>query len=100
MNVRLPLGGPGNPIIVADSWSEAIRIKEVLTTRTARTMLVLARNRYEAIRINHDITITVVDIRNGRVRLGITAPDEVEVHREEVYQLRQAQKEGDQHDAQ
>jgi carbon storage regulator len=48
-------------------------------------MLVLSRKKQETIRINDDVTITVVAIRGDRVRLGITAPREVEVHRGEVY---------------
>lgn len=48
-------------------------------------MLVLSRNRDEKILIGDNIEVTVVDIRGDKVRLGITAPDEVTVHREEVY---------------
>ena len=47
-------------------------------------MLVLSRKRGEQITIGDDITITVVEIGPGRVRLGIDAPDEVAVHRKEV----------------
>ncbi len=49
-------------------------------------MLVLSRSVNEQIRIGHDIVIMVVDIRGDKVRLGITAPNEVPVHREEIYQ--------------
>ena len=49
-------------------------------------MLVLSRKKGQSIRINDDITITVVDIRGDRVRLGIEAPKEIPVHRQEVYQ--------------
>lgn len=48
-------------------------------------MLVLTRHRGESIIIGDDIVITVVDIRGDRVRLGITAPAPVPVHRREVY---------------
>ena len=48
-------------------------------------MLVLSRKRDESIVIAGNITITVVDIRGDKVRLGITAPAEVPVHRREVY---------------
>jgi carbon storage regulator len=47
-------------------------------------MLVLARKRKESIVIG-DITITVVEIRGGKVRLGIDAPKKVPVYRSEVY---------------
>lgn len=50
-------------------------------------MLVLSRKTDERIRIGDDISIVVVEIRdNYRVRLGIEAPKDVPVHREEVYQ--------------
>ncbi|HEX7011058.1 MAG TPA: carbon storage regulator CsrA [Phycisphaeraceae bacterium] len=49
-------------------------------------MLVLSRQRDETIMIGDDIEITVVDIRSDKVRLGITAPRQVQVHRKEVYE--------------
>jgi len=48
-------------------------------------MLVLSRQRDETIMIGDDIEITIVDIRGDKVRLGITAPNEIPVHRKEVY---------------
>lgn len=47
-------------------------------------MLVLARKLGQRVRIAEDITITVLEISNGRVKLGISAPVEVPVHREEL----------------
>jgi carbon storage regulator len=49
-------------------------------------MLVLSRKKNESIVINNDITVTVVEIRGDKVRLGIVAPKEVPVHRQEVYE--------------
>jgi carbon storage regulator len=49
-------------------------------------MLVLSRKRGEAITIGDDITITVLAVQGDRVKIGITAPAEVPVHREELYQ--------------
>lgn len=49
-------------------------------------MLVLSRQRDETIMIGDTIEITVVDIRGDKVRLGITAPKDVAVHRKEVYE--------------
>ena len=49
-------------------------------------MLVLSRKKNESIIINDDITITVVEIRGDKVRLGIEAPKTVTVHRQEVYE--------------
>ncbi|HSZ58486.1 MAG TPA: carbon storage regulator CsrA [Tepidisphaeraceae bacterium] len=48
-------------------------------------MLVLSRQRDEKIMIGDDITITIVDIRGDKVRLGIEAPKHLPVHRLEVY---------------
>ena len=49
-------------------------------------MLVLSRYCDESIYIGDDIIITVVDIRGDRVRLGIQAPPNVSVHRQEIYE--------------
>jgi len=49
-------------------------------------MLVLSRQRDETIMIGDDIEITVVDIRGDKVRVGISAPRNVQVHRKEVYE--------------
>jgi carbon storage regulator len=48
-------------------------------------MLVLSRERDQVICIGDDIEVCVVDIRGQKVRLGITAPKTVSVHRKEVY---------------
>jgi carbon storage regulator len=49
-------------------------------------MLVLSRQKDETIIIGDNIEITVVDIRGDKVRLGVSAPKEVSVHRKEVYE--------------
>lgn len=49
-------------------------------------MLVLSRKKNESIVINNDVIITVIEIRGDKVRLGIVAPKDVPVHREEVYE--------------
>ena len=49
-------------------------------------MLVLSRQRDESIMIGDDVEIVIVDIRGDKVRLGITAPTEIPVHRKEVYE--------------
>ena len=50
-------------------------------------MLVLSRKSNESIIINNNITVTVVEIRGDKVRLGIVAPKEIPVHRQEVFDL-------------
>jgi carbon storage regulator len=49
-------------------------------------MLVLSRKKNENILIGDNIVITVVDVRGDKVRLGIQAPNEIPVHRQEVYE--------------
>lgn len=49
-------------------------------------MLVLSRQRDESIMIGDNIVVTIVDIRGDKVRLGISAPTEIPVHRQEVYE--------------
>jgi carbon storage regulator len=49
-------------------------------------MLVLSRKKNESIVINNDVIVTVVEIRGDKVRLGIVAPKEVPVHRQEVWE--------------
>ena len=55
-------------------------------------MLILTRKSGETIRIGNNISITVLGVSGQQVRLGITAPESVEVHREEIYQRIQAEK--------
>lgn len=50
-------------------------------------MLVLTRRLNESIVINDDVSVFVVEIRGDRVRLGIDAPNNVTVHRKEVYDV-------------
>ncbi|MDH3392474.1 MAG: carbon storage regulator CsrA [Desulfobulbaceae bacterium] len=47
-------------------------------------MLILARKAGEAIAINDNITVTVLEMKGGQVKLGIDAPRHVAIHREEV----------------
>lgn len=48
-------------------------------------MLVLSRQRDETIMIGDEVQITVVDIKGDKVRIGISAPRDIHVHRKEVY---------------
>ena len=48
-------------------------------------MLILTRRPGESVKIGDDITITVLGVRGNQLRLGFTAPQNVAVHREEVY---------------
>jgi len=55
-------------------------------------MLVLSRQRDESIMIGDDVEITIVDVRGDKVRLGITAPKSIPVHRMEIYEAIQREK--------
>ena len=48
-------------------------------------MLILTRRIGETLMIGDDVTVTVLDIRNGQARIGVDAPKEIPVHREEIY---------------
>lgn len=48
-------------------------------------MLVLTRKRNESIIIGDDIKVTIVEVKGDQVKLGITAPKDITVHREEIY---------------
>jgi len=55
-------------------------------------MLVLSRQRDESIMVGDDVEITIVDVRGDKVRLGITAPKSIPVHRREIYDAIQREK--------
>ncbi len=48
-------------------------------------MLALSRKKGEALVVNNDIEITVLEVKGEQVKLGITAPKEVPIYRKEVY---------------
>lgn len=55
-------------------------------------MLVLTRRIGEIIRVGDDVEINVLDVKGSQVRIGVKAPDNVAVHREEIYQRIQNEK--------
>lgn len=57
-------------------------------------MLALSRKKNEAIIINNNVEITILEVKGDQVKIGITAPKEVPVYRKEVYmQIQEANKE-------
>ena len=55
-------------------------------------MLILTRRPGESVKIGDDITVTVLAVRGNQLRLGFTAPQNVTVHREEVYERIQSER--------
>lgn len=55
-------------------------------------MLILTRKIGEVIRINDAITIQIMGVKGGQVRIGVNAPPEIAVHREEIYMRIQEEK--------
>lgn len=58
-----------------------------------RRMLILTRRAGETLMIGDDVTITVLGVKGNQVRIGVNAPKHVSVHREEIYQRIQREKE-------
>lgn len=56
-------------------------------------MLILTRRVGETLVVGDDITVTVLGVKGNQVRLGVNAPKDVSVHREEIYQRIQQEKE-------
>jgi carbon storage regulator len=61
----------------------------------AGIMLILSRKVNEKFMIGNDVSVTVLSIKGGQIRLGINAPREIAVHRQEVYERIRQERGGD-----
>ncbi|WP_158770715.1 carbon storage regulator CsrA [Paraglaciecola sp. L1A13] len=57
-------------------------------------MLILTRRVGETLMVGDEVTVTVLGVKGNQVRIGVNAPKEVSVHREEIYMRIQAEKNG------
>ena len=61
-------------------------------------MLILTRRVGETLMVGDEVTVTVLGVKGNQVRIGVNAPKEVAVHREEIYQRIQREKTGPEHE--
>jgi carbon storage regulator len=77
-------------IIVCKIYNGCSRVMDVFNVKRQRTMLILTRRPTQALTIGNDVTVTILEIRGGQVRIGISAPRDTLVLREEIVEKARA----------
>jgi carbon storage regulator len=83
-------------ITITQRLTPASRQRRFIEAIKEKIMLILTRKVGESINIGDDITVTILGVQGLQVRLGINAPKDVSVHREEIYKRIKAEAAPDQ----
>src|ERR1700737_3752722 len=87
----LPKGGPAGARVRSLAHSDASLSVEAnrsfqFECKETVPVLILTRRRGESIKIGSDVSVTVLDIKGGQIRLGISAPKKIPVRREGIFE--------------
>jgi carbon storage regulator len=82
---------------VSDAVSDAIKRTDIQAKEArSRIMLILTRRVGETVMIGNEVTVTVLGVKGNQVRIGVNAPKDVAVHREEIYERIKREEDGQQ----